>query len=99
MRESFKYGSVRGAVSNDRPYRDNRLFKFWSSLWAGGDFEAEFFGRGTRPCFIAKRRAAFDAAADCCEFCLCLRRIDILQSASIAPQRPCRQKFLFRCRS
>ena len=28
MRESFKYGSVRGAVSNDRPYRDNRLFGF-----------------------------------------------------------------------
>ena len=25
MRESFKYGSVRGAVSNDRPYRDNRF--------------------------------------------------------------------------
>ena len=25
MRESFTYGSVRGAGSNARPYRDNRL--------------------------------------------------------------------------
>jgi len=30
MRESFKYGSVRGAAGNSRPYRDSL---FWRLAW------------------------------------------------------------------
>jgi hypothetical protein len=31
MRESRTYGSVRGALSNERPYRDPILVKMWFS--------------------------------------------------------------------
>src|SRR5262245_26874463 len=29
MRESCTYGSVRGALSNERPYRNRRLWRLW----------------------------------------------------------------------
>jgi len=51
----------------------NRLCGFWSSLGAGGDFKAQLFGRCGRPCFISKRRASIDAAADGRELSVCLQ--------------------------
>ena len=68
MRESFKYGSVRGAVSNDRPYRDNRLFGFCPSLWPRRDFQTEEFCRGVGPRFVTEWCASLDTAADCGQF-------------------------------
>ena len=66
--------------------RCHRLFGSWSSLWAGGDFKAEFSGCCGRPCFLSKRRASIDAAADGREFSVCLRGIHILHPASKARQ-------------
>ena len=31
MRESRSYGSVRGALSNERPYREHQMLSAWSS--------------------------------------------------------------------
>jgi len=35
MREFRTYGSVRGAVGNDRPYRDRAPLRTWQPLVAG----------------------------------------------------------------
>jgi hypothetical protein len=35
MRELRTYGSVRGAVSNDRPYRDRMPVRTWQPEMAG----------------------------------------------------------------
>ena len=53
----------------------------WPSLGASGDFEAQFLRGGSGPRFVSERGAAIDAAAECCEFCIGLRRIDMVQPA------------------
>ena len=53
----------------------------WPSLGASRDFQAQFLRGGGGPRFVSERGAAIDAAAECCEFCIGLRRIDMVQPA------------------
>jgi hypothetical protein len=48
MRQFFKYGSVRGAAGNSRPYRDNRLCVFWADREDEGYSPSQADGRFER---------------------------------------------------
>ena len=58
MREFRTYGSVRGALSNERPYRDSRpLFACVPTVKSGRD------ARGPRAAYPGRRREAMTASA------------------------------------
>ena len=70
-----------GAKKGAKKVSGTVFWHSWPSLWASGDFQAQFLRGRSAPGFVSERGAAIDAAAECCEFGISLRRIDMFQPA------------------